>query len=305
MNNNFNLKQFLAEGKLLKEETEEINIENQIQLLKKYKISKYSVENGRIIINGKPGLKNLESIPDSDLLSNVTINGDLVLESLKSIPDSNFLSGTVVNGDIFFDSLKSIPDSNFLSNTTVNGGLYLSGLIDIPDSDFLLNTKLKGGLWLSRLESIPDSNFLSDRTINGNLDLWSLKSIPDSNFLSGTVIKGGLYLRSLEETPDSNFLSNTTVDGDIFFNKNYPPAKSNTVAAIDANTDSIPLSPEIKDYIDNTIQNAKDDGEFDYLLDVGFFGTDLADNILTEFMDEYPNAYTLSQEVEDYIDSQL
>jgi hypothetical protein len=70
-------------------------------------------------------------------------------------------------------------------------------------------------------------------------------------------------------------------------------------------SEEIPLSPEIKDYIDETIQGARDRGEFDYLLNAGFFGTDLADNILTEFMDEYPNAYTLSQEVEDYIDSQL
>jgi len=70
-------------------------------------------------------------------------------------------------------------------------------------------------------------------------------------------------------------------------------------------SDEIPLTSEIKDYIDETIQDARDRGEFDYLLDAGFFGTDLADNILTEFMDEYPNAYTLSQEVEDYIDSQL
>jgi hypothetical protein len=69
--------------------------------------------------------------------------------------------------------------------------------------------------------------------------------------------------------------------------------------------DSIPLNPEIKDYIDGVIQDAKDSDEFDYLLDVGFFGTDLADNILTNFGDDYPNAYMLSKQVEDYIDSQL
>jgi hypothetical protein len=70
-------------------------------------------------------------------------------------------------------------------------------------------------------------------------------------------------------------------------------------------SDKIPLTPEIKAYIDDAIQSAKNDGELEYLLDVGFFDTDIIDNILIEFEDEFPNAIDLSQEAKDYMDSQL
>jgi hypothetical protein len=69
--------------------------------------------------------------------------------------------------------------------------------------------------------------------------------------------------------------------------------------------DEIPLTPDVKTYIDSTIQSAKEDGELEYLVDVGFFDTDIIDNILVEFIDEFPNADDVNQEVKDYIDSQL
>jgi hypothetical protein len=72
-----------------------------------------------------------------------------------------------------------------------------------------------------------------------------------------------------------------------------------------SSSDKIPLTPRVKKYIDEVIQDAKNDGEIENLLNAGFFDTDLADNILTKFMDPFPNALDLSQEVENYIDSQL
>ena len=72
-----------------------------------------------------------------------------------------------------------------------------------------------------------------------------------------------------------------------------------------SSSDKIPLTPRVKKYIDEVIQDAKNDGEIENLLNAGFFDTDLADNILTKFMDPFPNAFELSQEVENYIDSQL
>jgi hypothetical protein len=69
--------------------------------------------------------------------------------------------------------------------------------------------------------------------------------------------------------------------------------------------DEIPLTPEVKAYIDDSIQSAKEDGELEYLTDVGFFDTDIIDNILVEFMDEFPDVDDVSQEVKDYIESQL
>ena len=101
------------------------------------------------------------------------------------------------------------------------------------------------------------------------------------------------------------------VYGDYLFDDNYlddedlNEGEYNAKINEDDMSDKIPLTPEIKAYIDDTIQSAKNDGELEYLLDVGFFDTDIIDNILTEFEDEFPNAIDLSQEAKDYMDSQL
>lgn len=93
----------------------------------------------------------------------------------------------------------------------------------------------------------------------------------------------------------------------IYLNdRNKPGYQRSSTSLPSPDKDSfIPLSPEVKEYINNIIQNSKDSGEFDDLLNVDFFGTDLADDILINFGDKYPNAYMLSKEVENYIDSQL
>lgn len=72
-----------------------------------------------------------------------------------------------------------------------------------------------------------------------------------------------------------------------------------------SSSDEILLTKNVKTYIDKVIQDAKNSGEFEELMNAGFFGTDLADNMLTQFDDPFPNAYKLSKEVENYIDSQL
>ena len=73
----------------------------------------------------------------------------------------------------------------------------------------------------------------------------------------------------------------------------------------DESPDEIPLTSEIKAYIDDAIQSAKKDGKLEDLIDAGFFDTDIIDNILVEFDDEFPDADDVSQEVKDYIESQL
>jgi len=151
-------------------------MKKQLELLKKYNVTNYTIENEKITINGSLDLGSLTSIPDSQFLSNTTINGSLDLRSLTSIPDSLFLSNTTINGSLYLESLTSIPDSQFLSNTTINGYLYLESLTSIPDSQFLSNTTINGSLDLRSLTSIPDSQFLSNTTINGSLDLRSLTS---------------------------------------------------------------------------------------------------------------------------------
>ena len=73
----------------------------------------------------------------------------------------------------------------------------------------------------------------------------------------------------------------------------------------DESPDEIPLTSEIKAYIDNAVQSAKKDGELEDLINAGFFDTDIIDNILVEFDDKFPDADDISQEVKDYIESQL
>jgi len=73
----------------------------------------------------------------------------------------------------------------------------------------------------------------------------------------------------------------------------------------DESPDEIPLTSKIKAYIDDAIQSAKKDGKLEDLIDAGFFDTDIIDNILVEFDDEFPDADDVSQEVKDYIESQL
>ena len=68
-------------------------MKKQIELLKKYGIRNYSVENGKITINGSLYLRSLTSA-DKDFLKSTTINGSLYLRSLTSA-DKDILNNNV------------------------------------------------------------------------------------------------------------------------------------------------------------------------------------------------------------------
>ena len=116
---------------------EELN--KQIELLKKYNISDYTIENSQIIINGDLFLPNIKQC-DKDFLKNTVINGYLYLRSLKSC-HKDFLSNTTINGNLYLNSLKEC-DKDFLSSTIINGSLNLNSLTKY-DKDFLKNTIIK------------------------------------------------------------------------------------------------------------------------------------------------------------------
>jgi hypothetical protein len=187
-------------------------LEKQIELLKKYNITNYTIINDIININGTLYLNSLKKVPHKDFLSNTVINGSIYLRSLTEIPYKDFLSNTVIGGSLDLRLLTSIPDKDFLSNTVINGNLYLSSLTSIPDKDFLCNTVINGYLYLYSLTKVPEG-FLSNTVINGSLDLRSLTSIPDKDFLSNTVINGYLVLCSLTSIEDKDFLNNTVING--------------------------------------------------------------------------------------------
>jgi hypothetical protein len=183
-------------------------LEKQIELLKKYNITNYTITDNIITVNGSVYLSSLTSVPNKDFLNNTVINGYLNLQ----ISDRDFLKNTVINGSVYLDSLTSIP-KDFLNNTVINGTLYLSLLTSVP-KDFLSNVVINGNLYLRSLTSIP-KDFLNNTVINGILDLSSLTSIPYKHFLSNTVINGTLYLSSLTSVPYKHFLSNTVINGSL------------------------------------------------------------------------------------------
>jgi hypothetical protein len=202
-----------------------------------------------------------------------------------------------------FDLKKFLAEGRLLKEDTQNGGNLVSQLINsIPNEKYFYLADEEANFFFNPEENGPDYNWAGfDEFSDGDLVDYFYDDI-FNNELKG---KPGVEGNNFNEWQDSESEKNNQSVGPnvtLLVNKiksiisDYKKLKF---------SDEIPLTSEIKDYIDETIQGARDRGEFDYLLDAGFFGTDLADNILTEFMDEYPNAYTLSQEVEDYIDSQL
>jgi hypothetical protein len=148
------------------------DLEKQIEFLKKYGITNYTITDNIITVNGSVYLSSLTSVPEG-FLSNVVINGNLYLRSLTSIPDKHFLKNTVINGSLDLRSLTSIPDKHFLSNTVINGSLDLYSLTSVP-KDFLNNTVINGSLYLESLNKVPNKDFLNNTVINGNLYLRSL-----------------------------------------------------------------------------------------------------------------------------------
>jgi protein tyrosine/serine phosphatase len=183
-------------------------MKNQLELLAKYGVTDYTVENEKITINRYLYLSSLTSA-DASFLQGTTINGSLDLRSLTSA-DASFLQGTTINGYLYLRSLTS-ADASFLQGTTLNGYLYLSSLTS-ADASFLQGTTINGSLYLRSLTS-ADASFLQGTTINGSLYLSSLTSA-DASFLQGTTINGSLDLSSLTSA-DASFLQGTTINGSL------------------------------------------------------------------------------------------
>jgi hypothetical protein len=226
-------------------------LEKQIELLKKYNITNYTITDNIITVNGSVYLSSLTSVPNKDFLNNTVINGYLNLQ----ISDRDFLKNTVINGSVYLDSLTSIP-KDFLNNTVINGTLYLSLLTSVP-KDFLSNVVINGNLYLRSLTSIP-KDFLNNTVINGILDLSSLTSIPYKHFLSNTVINGTLYLSSLTSVPYKHFLSNTVINGSLDLSSlksvPYKDFLSNTVINGILDLYSLTSVPD-KHFLSNTVIN--------------------------------------------------
>jgi hypothetical protein len=202
-----------------------------------------------------------------------------------------------------FDLKKFLAEGRLLKEDTQNGGNLVSQLINsIPNEKYFYLADEEANFFFNPEENGPDYNWAGfDEFSDGDLVDYFYDDI-FNNELKG---KPGVEGNNFNEWQDSESEKNNQSVGPnvtLLVNKiksiisDYKKLKF---------SDEIPLTPDVKTYIDSTIQSAKEDGELEYLVDVGFFDTDIIDNILVEFIDEFPNADDVNQEVKDYIDSQL
>jgi hypothetical protein len=101
-------------------------MEEQIKLLKKYRITDYVIENGKLIINKSINLSNLKTI-EVNFLNGVIVKGALFLNSLTIAPEG-FLKNTIVNGGLDLRSLTTAPKW-FLENNVINGWIIIGSKI--------------------------------------------------------------------------------------------------------------------------------------------------------------------------------
>ena len=72
---------------------------------------------------------------------------------------------------------------------------------------------------------------------------------------------------------------------------------------LDLNTvEEIPFLSNVKKYINDQIEDIKQNEDIGYLKDVGFFENEFEENIIDHFGENMPNAFNISQKVKAYID---
>jgi hypothetical protein len=69
--------------------------------------------------------------------------------------------------------------------------------------------------------------------------------------------------------------------------------------------DELPLTDEIKQDVDNAVERAIQDGEMEYLQDVGYWENDFEEYLLMTFEDQYPDVDKISDELHNYIQNKV
>ena len=180
----------------------------QIELLKEYGITNYTIENGKITINGGLDLSSLQTA-HKDLFKGITINGWLDLNSLQTAHKDLF-KGLTLNGWLYLHSLQTAHKDLF-KGLTINGSLYLNSL-QTAHKDLFKGLTLNGWLYLHSLKTAHKDLF-KGLTINGGLNLSSLKTAHKDLF-KGLTINGGLGLHSLK-TAHKDLFKGLTINGGL------------------------------------------------------------------------------------------
>jgi len=66
--------------------------------------------------------------------------------------------------------------------------------------------------------------------------------------------------------------------------------------------EEVPFLFNVKKYIDAQIEDIKQNNDFEYLKDTGFFENEFEENIIDHFEKNIPNALDISKKVKAYID---
>lgn len=101
--------------------------------------------------------------------------------------------------------------------------------------------------------------------------------------------------------------SGATYTEDMLYNKNDKNKSGYEKPPIaQPDEDSfLPLTDEIKQEVDDAIASAIEDGEMEYLQNVSYWENDFEDTLLMNFGDQYPNAYSISDELSNYIQDKV
>ena len=86
--------------------------------------------------------------------------------------------------------------------------------------------------------------------------------------------------------------------------KEYLNTGESPEISLEQDKDYLLLTPQVMEYINEKIQemrNKSDEEQWEYLKEVEYWEQDFEDELLVDLEDEYPNAYMISQDVQDYI----
>ena len=86
--------------------------------------------------------------------------------------------------------------------------------------------------------------------------------------------------------------------------KKYLNTGESPEISLEQDKDYFLLTPQVMEYINEKIQemrNKSDEEQWEYLKEVEYWEQDFEDELLVDLGDKYPNAYMISQDVQDYI----
>ena len=250
--------------------------------------------------NSKPGFQN-HPIPVTVLTKEFGSIDDLISDGILSKVEGVTRNGMLVATNKshtagISPTLRQLSDAGILSNPKEEGEYIVpkkekpesNGVKGRPTSEKVLVAKALA----SKLEA--DSNY---EPTEDELEILGAEFIEKlRSQVNGTLKRGPKNALKNAMQGLASFDDDTDGDGDV---------DNDDIKENQSNETGIPLTPEVKAYVDESLAELKASEDFEYLQDVGFFETEFEENTLLKFEDQYPNADSVSKEVHDYIQTKV